>query len=64
MTRYGVGRAGLIRKHPEAFTKETLIPVAVFLFFAALPVAACCAIWSTALGLAYTAAFLLYWRLP
>ena len=63
MTRYGVGRARLVRKHPDAFTKETLIPAAVFLFFAALPVAACCAMWSTALGLAYTAAFLLYWLL-
>jgi len=63
MTRYGVGRARLIRKHPEAFTKETLIPAAVFLFFAALPVAACCAMWSATLGLAYTALFLLYWLL-
>lgn len=63
MTRYGVGRARLVRKHPDAFTKETLIPAAVFLMFAGLPVAACCAMWSTTLGLAYAAVFLLYWLL-
>ncbi len=63
MTRYGVGRAHLIRKHPDAFTKETLIPAAVFLFFAALPVAACCATAFPIVGLAYGAAFLMYWLL-
>lgn len=36
--RYGVGRARLIQKHPEAFTKETLIPVGVlFGSFLAVP---------------------------
>ncbi|MDP2105461.1 MAG: glycosyltransferase, partial [Desulfobulbaceae bacterium] len=29
-TRYGEGRARLVKKHPEAFTKETLIPVGIF----------------------------------
>lgn len=29
-TRYGVGRARLMKKHPEAFTKETLVPIGVF----------------------------------
>ena len=29
--RYGEGRARLIRKHPDAFTKETLIPVGICL---------------------------------
>jgi succinoglycan biosynthesis protein ExoA len=63
MTRYGIGRARLIRKHPDGFTKETLIPAAVFLFFAALPVAACCSMQSAVLGLVYAAFFLLYWLL-
>jgi glycosyltransferase involved in cell wall biosynthesis len=35
--RYGVGRARLIRKHPEAFTLETLIPAGILGFFAAAP---------------------------
>jgi len=29
-TRYGEGRARLVKKHPEAFTKETLVPVGIF----------------------------------
>lgn len=29
-TRYGEGRARLYKKHPEAFSKETLIPVGIF----------------------------------
>ena len=36
-TRYGVGRAQFIKKHPRSFTIETLIPAAVFLFFALFP---------------------------
>ena len=30
-TRYGVGRWRFIRKHPESFTKETLVPPVIFL---------------------------------
>jgi glycosyltransferase involved in cell wall biosynthesis len=45
MTRYGIGRARLLRKHPQAFTKETLIPPAIFLFFACLPAAAGSCLW-------------------
>lgn len=60
MTRYGVGRAQLIRKHPDAFTKETLIPAAVLLFVASLPAAAIVAIWSVELGLVYAAMLLAY----
>jgi len=40
MTRYGIGRARLVRKYPDALTKETLIPPAIFLSFAVLPLAA------------------------
>ena len=29
-TRYGDGRARLVKKHPESFTKETLVPVGIF----------------------------------
>ena len=29
-TRYGEGRARLVKKHPESFTKETLVPVGIF----------------------------------
>lgn len=29
-TRYGEGRARLVKKYPEAFSKETLIPVGIF----------------------------------
>ncbi len=36
-TRYGEGRARFIKKHPRSFTIETLIPAAVFLFFALFP---------------------------
>ena len=63
MTRYGVGRARLVRKHRDAFTRETLIPVAVLLFFAALPVAIGCLLWFQMLGVAYAVAFFLYWSL-
>lgn len=37
--RYGEGRARLLRKHPEAFTKETLVPIAILLATLLLPVA-------------------------
>ena len=63
MARYGVGRARLIRKHPEAFTKETLIPPAVFLFFAVLPAVASVSWWFPSLTAAYALPFLIYWLL-
>lgn len=28
-TRYGIGRAKLVRKHPDAFSKESLVPVGI-----------------------------------
>jgi succinoglycan biosynthesis protein ExoA len=37
--RYGEGRARLVKKHPEAFTKETLVPVGVFLVTITAPFA-------------------------
>ena len=36
-TRYGEGRARLTLKHPESLTKETLIPPAILLYVAFLP---------------------------
>lgn len=38
-TRYGEGRARFVRKHPDGFTKETLIPSCIFLFFILSPFA-------------------------
>lgn len=38
--RYGEGRARLMRKHPDAFTKETLVPIGIFLATLFLPLAA------------------------
>lgn len=35
--RYGEGRARLMLKHPDAFTKETLIPIGIFLATLLLP---------------------------
>lgn len=35
--RYGEGRARFVHKHPEGFTVETAIPVALLLFLAGLP---------------------------
>ena len=37
MVRYGVGRARCLGRIPNSFTKELLIPPAIFLFFAGLP---------------------------
>jgi succinoglycan biosynthesis protein ExoA len=61
MVRYGTGRARLARKHPEAFTKETLIPPAVLLLFAAGPLAVLAASWLPLLAVAYMAAMAIYW---
>lgn len=36
-TRYGEGRARFVRKYPEAFTFETLVPVGIFVFFLLFP---------------------------
>lgn len=37
-TRYGVGRWRFIRKHPESFTKETIVPVGILLGSLLLPI--------------------------
>jgi glycosyltransferase involved in cell wall biosynthesis len=37
--RYGEGRARLVKKHPDAFTKETLVPVGIFLVSILTPLA-------------------------
>lgn len=60
MTRYGIGRARLVRKHPDAFTKETLIPPGVFLYFAALPLGMLAARFWPALAVTYLAGAALY----
>lgn len=36
-TRYGEGRARFLKKHPKSFSLETLVPVAVFVFFVLFP---------------------------
>jgi succinoglycan biosynthesis protein ExoA len=37
MVRYGIGRARCLRKHHDSFTRELLIPPAIFSFFAIFP---------------------------
>jgi L-malate glycosyltransferase len=61
MTRYGIGRARCLRKHPNSFTKELLIPPAIFLFFAGLPFVAAVACLIPLVGIACAALLLLYW---
>ena len=36
--RYGKGRAQFVRKHSQGFSKETLVPPSIFLFFVTLPI--------------------------
>ena len=60
MTRYGIGRARLVRKHPRAFTKETLIPPTIFLYFACLPLAAVSCLWLPWVALAYALGLMAY----
>jgi succinoglycan biosynthesis protein ExoA len=45
MVRYGVGRARLVRKHPQAFTWETLLPIAVLMMFLGIGWTAAVAWW-------------------
>ena len=61
MVRYGVGRARCLRKHPNSFTKELLIPPAIFLFFAGLPLVAAVACLIPLVGIACAVLPLLYW---
>ena len=61
MTRYGVGRARLVRKHRDAFTKEVLIPPAVFLLFATFPLIMVLACWVPLLGYVYVGVLAAYW---
>ncbi|MDH4099353.1 MAG: glycosyltransferase family 2 protein [Nitrospirota bacterium] len=58
--RYGEGRARFIRKHPEGFSKETLIPVGIFLYVAALPAALGITLVSPFLTAAYLAGLFVY----
>lgn len=60
MTRYGIGRARLIQKHPKSFTKETLIPLGVFLFFAAFPLALLLGRWLPIAGGIYMVLLAIY----
>lgn len=57
MHRYGLGRARLHRKHPAAFTVESLVPAAFVLGVPALPLAP---LLPRPLGLAVAAAWALY----
>lgn len=60
MVRYGIGRACLVRKHPDALTKETLIPPSILLFFSMLPAVLVVAWWFPLLACCYAAAALAY----
>lgn len=60
MTRYGVGRARFVQKHPDASTKETMIPPGIFLYFAVLPVAMIAAWLWPLVGLGYFVGLGLY----
>jgi glycosyltransferase involved in cell wall biosynthesis len=61
MVRYGVGRARCLRKHGDSFTKELLIPPAIFSFFALLPLVAAITCLIPSVGIAYAVLLLLYW---
>jgi len=61
--RYGEGRARLIKKHPDAFTKEVVIPPAVFLFFLATPVGVLSLWLLPTAAPVYLVIFCLYWAI-
>jgi succinoglycan biosynthesis protein ExoA len=63
MVRYGVGRARCLRKHRGSFSRELLIPPAIFSFFALLPLIAAISWVLPALGIA-VAVLLLCYGLP
>jgi len=60
MGRYGVGRARFIRKHPESFTKETVVPSLILLMFLLLPLNLFIYPWIPLLSIIWLAAVLLY----
>lgn len=61
MVRYGVGRSRFVRKHPSAFSKETLIPVAVLLLSSLLPLAIAVPWGRPIIPLVYLTIFGMYW---
>lgn len=63
MRRYGIGRARLVRKHPAAFTKETLVPVGVILLSSLMPLIIALAWWMPMLALSCIVLFFLYWSI-
>ncbi len=58
--RYGEGRAKFVRKHPQAFTWETLVPAAISLFFFSIPFAFLFLRYSSPISITYFAITLLY----
>ena len=60
MMRYGEGRARFIRKHPEGFTKETVIPSLILGMFLGLPLALLIYPWLPLLTVLYLGVVLLY----
>ena len=62
-TRYGEGRARFIKKHAEGFTKETPIPLLIFLFFISFPVFFFLIPDIYLLSIPYALVFILYWSI-
>lgn len=60
-TRYGEGRARLVKKHPGGMTLETPIPAAIFLFFVMSPLIVLASLGFPLIGIIYAALMSLYW---
>jgi cellulose synthase/poly-beta-1,6-N-acetylglucosamine synthase-like glycosyltransferase len=61
--RYGEGRAKFVLKHPGGFTKETLIPAGILIFFAFGPLAVALQFIFPAISFAYTAILITYFAI-
>ena len=61
--RYGEGRAKFVIKHPEGFTKETLIPAGILMFFALGPLAFIFRFLNASIPIAYTIAIMAYFAI-
>ncbi len=59
--RYGEGRARFLKKYPDGFTKETLIPAGIFLSFLLSPLAFLYSKYLGVISITYLSVLLLYW---